>query len=389
MIRRLVLLAAALLFADSLLYVALRLLDSSRIFYDRSTVDAHRLHYWLQNSYDPQLGWDVGKGSKNNVGSARRGDYAPSEQYKLKAFGDSFTFGSDVDDSQTWEAVIERETGWACLNYGVPGYGPDQALLKYQRTGIRTQFTILGVQEENIARVVNIYRAFYMEDWGPPKPRFFLEGGGLRLEPNPIARPEDAWRLLDPAFVDSLRRLDYWPRYNEQALGVPRRLRWPAAWTILSHAPFFARRAVLEIRLRWSPNYEDEARRFKPYHLYTESSEAFQILVRLMDRFAEMCAARGERPLVLVFPMEHTVDLMKTYGKCIYEPFARRLAASGIAHIDFGPVFAGEDYRPYYVRYNGHFSAAGNERVAREIIHFIENRADGYSGPREKLAAAP
>jgi hypothetical protein len=381
-IRRLALLVAALLFADSLLYLALRILDSSRIFYDRSPVDARRLHYWVQNSYDPELGWDVGKGSKNNVGSARRGDYPAAEQYKLKAFGDSFTFGSDVGDGQTWEAAIERETGWACLNYGVPGYGPDQALLKYQRTGVHTQFTILGVQEENIARVVNVYRAFYMEDWGPPKPRFFLEAGGLRLEPNPIARTEDASRLLDPAFVDSLRRLDYWPRYNEDVLGAPRRLRWPATWIVLSHAPFFARRAVLEVRLRWSPGYEDEARRFKPYHLYAESSEAFQILVRIIDRFAELCAARGERPLVLVFPMEHTVDLMKTYGKCIYEPLTRRLDASSIPHIDFGPIFAREDYRQYYVRYNGHFSAAGNERVAREIIRFIESPGAGHSGSR-------
>ncbi|HYM12215.1 MAG TPA: hypothetical protein VEU62_15880 [Bryobacterales bacterium] len=377
MIRRLALLAASWLIADGALYLALQALDSSRIFYDRSSVSPARLKFWLANSYDPELGWDVGAGSKNNLGAARRADYPQAAVYQIKAFGDSFTFGSDVGDGQTWEAAIEREMRWACLNYGVPGYGPDQALLKYRRTPVRTEYTILGIQEENIARVVNIYRAFYMEDWGPPKPRFFLDGDGLRLKPNPIARPEDAGRLLDPVFVDSLRKLDYWPHYNEDVLGAPRRLEWPATWIILSHAPFFLRRGALEIRLRVHPTYEDEARRFKPYHLYNESSEAFRILARLIDRFAALCAERGERPLVLVFPMEHTVGLLKTYGRCVYAPLQRHLDASGVPHIDFGPLFAREDFARYYVRYNGHFSAEGNERVAREIIHYLHAHPPG------------
>ena len=360
---------AAVLLADAVLYIALRALDSSRIFYDRSAVSRGRLERWLKSTYDPELGWDIGAGSKNNVGSSRHSDYRASDHYKMKAFGDSFTFGSDVPDGQTWPGIIENQTGWECLNYGVPGYGPDQALLKYARTHVKTEFTILGIQEENIGRVVNIYRAFYMEDWGPPKPRFFLDGKGLRLEPNPIPRPEEANRLLDPAFVEKLRKLDYWPYYNEVVLGAPRRLRWPASWTILGHAPFFLSRGWLEIRVRIRPTYEDEARRFKPYHLYQESSEAFQILCRIIEGFVALCGERGERPLVLVFPMQHSVDLMATDGRSVYEPLARRLEQRGMEHIDFGPIFAKEDFQRYYLRYNAHLSPAGNERVAREIIH--------------------
>ena len=369
MIRRAALFFASWLVADALLYFALRVLDSSRIFYDRSAVSQHRLRHWLRTSYDPELGWDIPAGAKNNLGASRRGDFPASSHIAFKAFGDSFTFGSDVTDGETWPAIIESQTGSACLNYGVPGHGPDQALLKYARTPVKTEFTVLGIHEENIARVVNIYRAFYMEDWGPPKPRFFLNGAGLRLEPNPIARSEDSLRLLDPAFVESLRRLDYWPRYNEEVLGAPRRLQWPATWTILRHAPFFARRAALEIGLRLHPTYGDEAQRFRFYHLYQESSEAFLILTGVIDRFVTMCAERGERPLILVFPMEHTVGLMKTYNRCVYEPLARHLNQRAVPYIDFGPIFVREDFPRYYIRQNGHLSAAGNERVAREIIH--------------------
>jgi hypothetical protein len=371
--RRLALLATALLVSDGLLYFGLRVVDTSRIFYDRSAaVSPHRLYYWSRTSFDAELGWDLGRESKNNLGAARHhGDYPAQERYKLKAFGDSFIFGSDVGDDQVWSAVIERETGWTCLNYGVPGYGPDQALLKYQRTPVASEWTVLGIQQENIARLVNIYRAFYMEDWGPPKPRFFLDGEGLRLEPNPVPRPEDARRLLDPKFVDRLRTLDYWPGYNDRVLGAPRRLDWPATWTLLRHAPFFMKRAALEVRVRVRPTYEDEVQRLKPYHLYDESSEAFQLLCRVIDRFLAVCAERGERPLVVVFPIQHTVDLMMRYRRCVYEPLARRLRDRGTPHIDFGQVFAGEHYPAYYLQYNGHLSPEGNERVARQIIHYL------------------
>jgi hypothetical protein len=372
-LRRLLLFAAALLVSDGLLYLALRAADTSRIFYDRSSaVTPHRLEYWARTSFDAELGWDLAPGSKNNLGASRhRGDSPPHGPYKLKAFGDSFTFGSDVADDQTWTAIIEAQAHWHTLNYGVPGYGTDQAFLKYRRTRVPSEWTILGIHQENIARVVNIYRAFYMEDWGPPKPRFFLDGAGLRLEPNPISRPEDVYRLLDPTFVNGLRRLDYWAWYNEEVLGAPRGLRWPALWTVLRHAPFFVGRASLEIRVRLRPGYEDEARRFKPYHLYDESSEAFQILSRLVDQFAALCAERGERPLVVVFPMQHTVDLWKRYDRWVYETLARRLRDRRVPHIDFGPVFAAEDYSRHYLQYNGHLSPAGNERVAREIIHYL------------------
>jgi hypothetical protein len=371
---RLTLLATALLVADGLLYWGLRAADTSRIFYDRSSaIDRHRLEFWARTSFDSELGWDIGAGTKNNLGATRhRGDYPVLPRYKLKAFGDSFTFGSDVGQAQTWSVILEARAGWDCLNYGVPGYGTDQAFLKYRRTKVPTEWTILAIQQENIARLVNVYRAFYMEDWGPPKPRFFLDGSGLRLEPNPIARPEDALRLLDPAFVERLREHDYWAYYNEQVLGAPRRLRWPATWTVLRHAPFFLNRAALEWRLRRHPTYEDEVRRFKLYHLYDESTEAFQILCRIIEQFVVLAKERRERPLVLVFPMQHTVDLMKTYKRSVYEPLARRLRDRGIPHIDYGPIFVREGYQAYYQRYNGHLSPAGNDRVAREIIHYLE-----------------
>ncbi len=382
--KRLALLTASLVVADGILYLGLRRLDSSRIFYDRSNaVSAHRLEFFAAHSYDAELGWDLERGAKNRLGG-RRGARDPDlGRYQAKAFGDSFTFGSDVDSDETWPAFVERQTGWHCLNYGVPGYGTDQALLKYRRTPVPTDFTILGIQQENIGRLVSVYRAFYMEDWGPTKPRFIVEGQGLRLDPNPIGSREQLRRLLDPAFVEALRRKDYWARYNEDILGAPDRLRWPALWTVLRHGRFFLDRAALESRLRLRPSYQDEARRFKPYHLYQEASEALEILVRLIDAFAAECRQRGERPLVLIIPLQHTVDLMKTYGRCLYQPLTRRLSQRGVPHLDFGPVFVKERYGDYYRPYNGHLSPKGNQRVARQVVEALRRESSGAKGQTE------
>jgi len=49
---------------------------------------------------------------------------------KLLAVGDSFTFGDQVDNSETWPACVARKTEFHVLNGGVFGYGAAQAVLR-------------------------------------------------------------------------------------------------------------------------------------------------------------------------------------------------------------------------------------------------------------------
>ncbi len=48
----------------------------------------------------------------------------------ILAVGDSFTFGAEVTDLQTWPAQLQRITGRRVLNAGVSGYGFDQIVLR-------------------------------------------------------------------------------------------------------------------------------------------------------------------------------------------------------------------------------------------------------------------
>ena len=49
------------------------------------------------------------------------------------AAGDSFTFGDEVNDDESWPAALEQLTGRRVINAGVPGFGLDQAVLRAEQ----------------------------------------------------------------------------------------------------------------------------------------------------------------------------------------------------------------------------------------------------------------
>jgi hypothetical protein len=102
------------------------------------------------------------------------------------------------------------------LNYGVGGYGTDQAVLRVEkncRAGQRTDVVVLGICSENINRILGNFRAFYTNvvclpcGTNGPKPMFLKTATRfelLRLDPEPL-----------PAFdaaLDQARRHDFWYR---------------------------------------------------------------------------------------------------------------------------------------------------------------------------------
>lgn len=51
------------------------------------------------------------------------------------AFGDSFTFGAGVDETETWVGQLAKLTNREIINFGVPGYGPHQYTRIFQKYG--------------------------------------------------------------------------------------------------------------------------------------------------------------------------------------------------------------------------------------------------------------
>jgi hypothetical protein len=165
--------------------------------------------------FDPGLGWRYTPGFRgdrhriNHQGLRGDREYAtapPPGVDRLAAFGDSFVYGNEVDTPDSWPARLETELGGAeVLNFGVGGYGTDQAWLRYRREGRRfgPRIVLIGFVPDDIRRNVNVYRRFLSDHELPLfKPRFRMSDDGvLRLLPCPLAEALRARRIrcLDAA----------------------------------------------------------------------------------------------------------------------------------------------------------------------------------------------
>ena len=109
--------------------------------------DKIALKKFINNSFDKELGWvrkpnttgiEVGANSKiiYHIDSNGSRVNLVGSKVTIASFGDSYTFGRQVEDFQTWQVRLSEKLGEKVLNYGVGNYGADQAFLYYQRQKI-------------------------------------------------------------------------------------------------------------------------------------------------------------------------------------------------------------------------------------------------------------
>ncbi len=291
--------------------------------------------------FDAELGWTVAPSvtafadgvtyQSNAQGFRARREYRPgrSSRVRLAAFGDSFTHCDEVEFDECWTDQLERD--WRdieVLNFGVPGYAPDQALLAYRRRAAEFQpcGVLIGFMVENVNRVVNRYRPFYEPETGIrlSKPRFLLEDGQLRLLPNPATSPAD---LADPRWVEAnLSQDDYW-YYPGMFAGsvfdtlLPVRLARTALYRARQRQPQFS--ADDTEQLAWT---------------YANHAEGFQVASRLLVEFAREVERDGRSPVVVIFGRKDDIVAQRQRRDPIYEPLVDVLKAERVPTIDVTPT---------------------------------------------------
>jgi hypothetical protein len=141
--------------------------------------------------------------SSNSEGVRARREYArpkPAGLRRVIVLGDSFTFGDEVSDDETYSHFLqELLPGVEVVNLGVHGYGHDQMLLYLEEVGARYQpdVVLLGFVGDDMERNLLPFRDF-------AKPWFEEGASGLVLRGTPVPAPEEVlareWRrsrLLD------------------------------------------------------------------------------------------------------------------------------------------------------------------------------------------------
>jgi len=335
-----------------------------------------------QVDIDPVLGWRYRSGFRTQTDVMNDQGHRSIKRYsrtpdagitRVAAFGDSFVYANEVANDDAWSAQLERRNPrLEVLNYGVGGYGVDQAYLRYRMEGqaLAPHAVLMGFVADDLGRLVNVYRRFLSTSEYPLfKPRYVLaSGGNLRLLPTPVqSRAEYEKYLRRPDAVREVGVHDYWyePLIYENPL-----YDWSAFVRLASSAWIRANR-----------------RYFDPDRLtrggqFSESSTAFQIQRRLFRLFATDVTNAGAKPIVVFFPDKHTVATGLAGEAPVYAPLLRATRQDGVMACDLSEPFrrAAEREGVEVLFMSGrHYSPRGNELVAEHLEGFLRSlqKAEG------------
>lgn len=217
--------------------IANRLHANEDYTYTRNWVNEHQRFnldaYYTFDIYDASRGWrtkpnvtdlrvfDNKTLNTNSHGLRGKNEFSfnnDRQKVRILILGDSFTFGDEVSDDETYSYYLQDMLPNAeVINMGVHGYGHDQMLLLLKEEGIKyhPDIVILGFLGLDMSRNLLKFRDF-------AKPRFVLERGKLKLTNTPVPRPEEIlkWDWARPRVLDLLSLVNH---ALTKLLGIQRR----------------------------------------------------------------------------------------------------------------------------------------------------------------------
>jgi hypothetical protein len=351
-----------------------------------------RIESWIDPggiyfAHSPALGWTIKPNGQAHIyrsnmhGIRADREYAltpPSGVVRIASFGDSFTHCAEVAVDDSWQRRLELlDSKFEALNFGVDAYGPDQSFLRYVEDGprFRPHIVLVGFMSENLLRTVSVFRPFYQPRTGAPftKPRFVLDGPGLRLVPNPIPELVGYRHLLEDT-EPTLRRLGTFDHYF-QVLNrdfIPARL--PTFQILGAVGQVLSGRDPLLPGLR--------------HGVYDTSSEAYRVTAAIFDRFHEAVVERGSLPIIVVFPNQADLGRHQRSLPRRYQPLIDEFERKGYAYIDLLHGLTSISPGSRFAE-GGHYAPAANARVAALILEYLRTRGlDTPSGIAQHLASA-
>lgn len=306
--------------------------------------------YYTFDDYHPTRGWalranlrDVAVFEGKTLSSNSRGLRGAQEHpvnkpegvTRIVVIGDSFTFGEDVGDDETWPSRLQASMpGTEVLNLGVHGYGHDQMLLYLREEGLKyhPDVVVVGFLPDDMERNVVSFRDF-------AKPRFVLDGDRLRLSNVPVPTPDEV-----------LRREPY-------------RLRFLDLLAML-HGHY----------LRRTGRDQDEMRR---------------ITLPLLDEMTAAITAAGARPAFAYLPVYGEIDKpgpgMTARERFFFSHWRQR----GIQSMYLRPYFQEKLRRGVEFKTYGHWGPLEHATVAEGVRAYLIEKGLVSASPPSPRSASP
>jgi hypothetical protein len=326
-----------------------------------------------KENWDDELGWpsphDAISPPRDSTGAKINAEFPQASPACVSAYGDSFVWGAEIPLQDGWIERLSHVLGCRVANYGVDGYGTDQAYVRFTRmTQDQAPVVLLGIYPENIMRNVNQYRAFLGSKQSPIwlKGRFVLDRDNkLAWIPRPQVDLAGYLRLVrDPA-----RALPHEYLLPGSHDG-PVTLRFPYTLTL---ARVLSMPRVMT-RLTGRPSWADF---YEPDH----PSGALALTAAIAEAFAHEAERRGKHALVVMLPGASSFRGRAKFGKPEYQPLLDLLAAAHVDVLDSSAaLLAALGRRSYCDLYifqadcDGHFGVFGSTVVAEVMAAELRRR---------------
>ena len=203
-------------------------------------------------------------------------------QRRIAVVGDSFTFGLEVTYDEAWPAQLERlfGEGVQVLNFGVDGYGVDQAYLRYRRDvpAWKPEIVVLGMIDDDVRRTMCVYAFLCFPGFGMPfgKPRLVEDARGLTPLNLPLPPPAS---LFARGAITDLPHLVDDGAYN------------PVEWEHHVYHHSYAIRFALSRYRPWS----------SPRPMVSATAER-TLNAQIARAFIDLAHEHGSRPVIIYFP---------------------------------------------------------------------------------------
>lgn len=328
------------------------------------------LDRFIAGQYDPYLGWNNGpgityehEGTRYSTSKDRiRINPHQSDMVRVSTYGDSFTFGDEVEDGETFPYFLSRLTSSNVINYGVSAYGTDQALRRLElnlRNGKKTDIVVLEFIQDSIKRNMNMYLPFKygFEKWTRYmfKPMLHEGPDGYEWVDNPLGTLESTSDILKA--YETSKSYDWFYQHPHPDLSFP--------YTVS---------AIKTIGFLWKQKYDGA-----PDWGHDASERKMKELIRI---YAALAKEHDFVPVLIYIPLGFEIkDYLSGNNEPGFSRFLQETAGdyqdTNMIVIDLAKELKAMDRQPlmekFYVRpYDGHPSAYGNELIANIIYSRIK-----------------
>ena len=286
-------------------------------YYFGSVTEADLIRY-RKGTYEVDLGWDFRPGfkgtSKNAAGEewnysvgnlGERANPYPAQKTLISSFGDSFTFGDEVENDETWQFYLSEMIQTNVLNFGVSGYGLDQAYLKMKKKleeGLVTPIIILSLTPDSLMRLVTMNRGFsYPSDSHRLafKPMLHNSGDGYSWIANPLRNLDSKEDVIQA--VEIAKRYDFW--YQARSL----RNSFPYSFQVARLVFMFTGLTPSARQNQW------------------ENKMVIDKLDRIIDYFYDEVTKRNFMPVLNIIPSSGNFEQLVSGKRMDYEDFLEHL----------------------------------------------------------------